>query len=54
MPMNFMGIVVQYQYQGAGIGIVLDVVKNQLYPIPDQNQSFTGNAAIGNKEKAEK
>ena len=34
------GIVVQYQYQGAGMGIVLVVVKNHLYPIPDQYQSF--------------
>ena len=30
------GIVVEYQYQGAGIGIVLFVVKNLLYPIPNQ------------------
>ena len=44
------GIVVQYQYQGAGFGIVLVVVQNHLYPIPDQYQSFTGNAAIKNKE----
>ena len=44
------GIVVQYQYQGAGIGIVLVLVKNHLYPIPDQYQSFTGNAPIRNKE----
>ena len=40
------GIVVQYQYKGAGIGIVLVVVKNQLYLIPDQYQSFTGIATI--------
>ena len=37
------GIVVEYQNQGAGIGIVLLVVKNLLYPIPDQYQIFTGN-----------
>ena len=48
------GIVVQYQYQGAGIGIVLVVVKNHLYPIPDQYQSFTGRAAIRNKEITQK
>ena len=48
------GIVVQYKYQGAGIGIVLLVVKNDLYPIPDQYQSFIGNAAIRNKEMTQK
>ena len=40
------GIVVQYHYQGAGIGIVLVVVQNHLYPIPDQYQSFTSNTEI--------
>ena len=48
------GIAVQYQYQGVGIGIVLVVVKNHLYPIPDQYQRFTGNAAIINKEIPQK
>jgi hypothetical protein len=48
------GVVVQYQYQGAGIGIVSLLVKNHLYPIPDQYQSFTGNAAIKNKEVTQK
>jgi hypothetical protein len=48
------GIVVQYQYQGAGIGIVLLLVKNHLYPIPDQYQSFAGNVAIRNKETTQK
>ena len=48
------GIVVQYQYQGAGIGIVLVLLKNHLYPIPDQYQSFTGKAAIRNKEITQK
>jgi NADH:ubiquinone oxidoreductase subunit 4 (subunit M) len=33
--MSYMrGIVVEYQYQGDGIGIVLLVVKNLIYPIP--------------------
>ena len=40
------GIVVQYQCQGTGIGIVLVVVKNHIYPIPDQYQRFKGNAKI--------
>ena len=44
------GIVVQYQCQGADIGIVLVVVQNHLYPIPEQYQSFMGNTAIRNKE----
>ena len=35
---------------GACIGIVLLVVKNHLYPIPDQYQRFTGYAAIRKKE----
>ena len=48
------GIVVQYQYQGAGIGIVLVVVKSHLYPIPDQYQTFKGNAAIQNKKITQK
>ena len=43
------GIVVEYQYQGAGIAIVLVVVNKHLYPIPDQYQSFKGNAEIINK-----
>ena len=30
--------------EGASIGIVLEVVQNHLYPIPDQYQRFTGNA----------
>ena len=47
------GVVVQYKYQGAGIGIVLLVVKNHLYPIPDQYQNSTCKAAIRSKEKAE-
>ena len=34
------GIVVEYQYQGAGIGIVLFVVKNLLYPIPNQRPKW--------------
>ena len=41
------GSVVQYQYEDAGIGIVSVVVKKHLYPIPDQYQSVTGNAAKG-------
>ena len=40
------GIVVQNQYQGGGIGIVILVVKNHIYPIPDQYQRFKGNAKI--------
>ena len=47
------GVVVEYQYQGAGIGIVLLVVKNHLYPIPDQYQDFTCSATISIEEKAE-
>ena len=47
------GIVVEYQYHGAGIGIVLLVVKNHLYPIPDQYQNSTCTAAVRGKEKAE-
>ena len=46
-------IVGQYQYQGTGIGIALMVVKNHLYPIPDQYQCFSSNAAIRNKEITE-
>ena len=42
-------IVVEYQYQCAGIGIVLLVVKNLLYPIPNQYQYYTCKAAIRNK-----
>jgi hypothetical protein len=42
------GIVVEYLTQGAGIGIVLLVVKNLLYLIP--NQYSTCKAAIKNKE----
>ena len=49
----YAGIVVEYQYQGVGIGIVLLVVKNHLYPIPNQYQNFTCSAAIRSKEKAE-
>ena len=45
------GIVVEYQYQGAGIGIVLFVVKNHLYPIPAQYQDSTCKGAIRNQEK---
>jgi hypothetical protein len=48
------GIVLEYQYQEDGIGIVLVVVKNHLYPIPEQYKSFTGNAAIRNKKVAHK
>ena len=52
--MSYMrGIVVEYQYQGAGIGIVLLVVKNLLYPIPNQYQYSTCKAAIRNKEITE-
>jgi hypothetical protein len=47
------GIVVQYQYQGAGIGIVLLVVKNLLYPIPDQYQNSACKEAIRNQEMTE-
>ena len=48
--MSYMrGIVVEYQYQADGIGIVLVVVNKHLYPILDQYQSFKGNAAIINK-----
>ena len=39
-----------YQYQAVGIGIVLVVVKNHLYPISDQYQGFTGTAPIRNEE----
>ena len=61
IPMNLLcsrmsytrGIVVEYQYQGAGIGIVLLVVKNLLYPIPNQYQYSTCKAAIRNKEITE-
>ena len=34
------GIMVEYQYQGAGIVIVLSVVKYDLFPIPDQYQDY--------------
>ena len=47
------GFVVQYQYQGAGIGIVLLVVKNHLFPIPDQYPNSTCNDAIRNQEITE-
>jgi hypothetical protein len=47
------GIVVEYQYQGAGIGIVLLVVKDLLYPIPNQYQYSTCKAPILNKEITE-
>jgi hypothetical protein len=47
------GIVVEYQYQGAGIGIVLLIVKTHLYPIPNQYQNYTWTAAIRSMEKAE-
>ena len=40
------GIVVQYQHQGAGIGIKLWIVKNLLYPIPNQYQHSAYKAAI--------
>ena len=43
------GIVVQYQYQGDGIGIELVSLKNDLYTIPDQYQSFKDNPEIRNK-----
>ena len=46
-------IVVKYQYQGAANGIVLLVVKNHLYPIPNQYQNAACKAAIRNKERAE-
>jgi hypothetical protein len=36
------GIMVQYEYQGAGICIISSLVKNHLYPIPDQYQLFIG------------
>ena len=41
------------QYQGAGIGIVLLVVKNHLYPIPDQYQHSACKDTIGNQELTE-
>ena len=44
------GILVQYQYQNAGIGIVLLVVKNHLSPIADQYQISTYKDAIRNQE----
>jgi hypothetical protein len=47
------GIVVEYQYPGAGIGIVLLVVKNLLYTKSDQYQYYTCKAAIRNKEITE-
>ena len=47
------GIVVECQYQGAGIGIVFLVVKTLLYPIPNQYQYSIGKAAIRNKEITE-
>ena len=47
------GIVVQYQYQGAGIGIVLLVVKKHLYPMPTQYQIYTYKDAIRNQEITE-
>jgi hypothetical protein len=50
----YVGIVVEYQYQGAGIGIVLLVVKILLYPISNQYQNSTCKAAIRNKEITEK
>ena len=46
-------IVVQYRYQGAGNGIVLLVVKNHIYPIPDQYQNSTCKEAIRNQERTE-
>jgi hypothetical protein len=46
-------IVVQYQYQGAGIGIVLLVVKNHLYPIPDQYQNYACKEANRNQDRTE-
>ena len=48
------GIVVEYQYQGAGIGIVLLLVKNHLYPIPNQYQNYTCTAAFRRKENNKK
>jgi hypothetical protein len=36
-----------------GAGIVLVAFKHHLYPIPDQWQSFKGNAAIRNNEIAQ-
>jgi hypothetical protein len=47
------GIVVQDQYQGTGIGIVVLVVKNHLCPIPNQYKNSTCKAAIGNKDITE-
>ena len=47
------GIVVEYQYQGDGIGIVLLVVKKHLYPIPNQYKNSTCRAAISSKGKVE-
>jgi hypothetical protein len=52
--MSYMrGIVVEYQYKGAGIGIVLLVVKNLPYPIPKQYQYSICKAALRNKEITE-
>ena len=47
------GTEVQYQYQGADIGIVLLVVKNHLYPIPPQYQNSALKGALRNKEITE-
>jgi hypothetical protein len=44
---------VEYQYQGGGIVIVLLVVKNRLYPIPNQYQYYTCKAALRHKEMTE-
>jgi hypothetical protein len=37
------------KYQGAGISIVSSVVKNHIYPIPDQYQNSACKEAIGNQ-----
>jgi hypothetical protein len=47
------GIVVQHQCQGAGIGIVLLLLKNHLYPIPDQYQNSACKQAKRNQERTE-
>ena len=47
------GIVIQYQYHGAGIGTVLLIVENHLYPIPDKYQNSTCKEAIRNQEISE-
>ena len=47
-------VVVEYQHQGPGIGIVMLLVKNHLYPMPNQNQHYRCTAAFRRKENNKK